>query len=92
MECRETTVLLDVIERNLANHVPEFLSALMSLSIFWPIDVHTSGYCYGWTKPVLCVAGVLKSDSVDVPQLYFHSWSDWSLPARCSRKTFELDR
>jgi hypothetical protein len=36
----------------------------MDISVFWPIDVHSTGYCYGWTEPVLCVAGVVQTDSV----------------------------
>lgn len=32
--------------------------------VFWPIDIKQSGFCYGWLKPVLCVAGVFNADSV----------------------------
>ncbi|KAJ7177906.1 N-acetylglucosaminyl transferase component-domain-containing protein [Mycena filopes] len=32
-------------------------------TVFWPDDVHTSGFCFGWSKPALCVAGVLDDIS-----------------------------
>ncbi|KAJ7031595.1 N-acetylglucosaminyl transferase component-domain-containing protein [Mycena alexandri] len=32
-------------------------------TVFWPDDVHTSGFCFGWTKPAFCVAGVLNDIS-----------------------------
>jgi phosphatidylinositol N-acetylglucosaminyltransferase subunit Q len=34
----------------------------MRCTIFWPIDVQESGFCYGWVHPSLCVAGVLQSE------------------------------
>ena len=34
------------------------------MTVFWPIDVGHSGFCYGWQGPVICIAGVLKTDSV----------------------------
>jgi len=56
------------IERNQPRATPQ-QPLLMSestspTSLFWPIDVKYSGYCYGWTEPVLCVAGVAQVDSV----------------------------
>ncbi|KAJ7805273.1 N-acetylglucosaminyl transferase component-domain-containing protein [Mycena leptocephala] len=33
------------------------------LTVFWPDDERSSGYCYGWTEPVLCVAGVISVES-----------------------------
>ncbi|KAF8063501.1 N-acetylglucosaminyl transferase component-domain-containing protein [Lyophyllum atratum] len=35
----------------------------MPTTIFWPSDVKHSGFCYGWTTPAICVAGVLKAES-----------------------------
>ncbi|KAF5378146.1 hypothetical protein D9615_007634 [Tricholomella constricta] len=32
-------------------------------TIFWPTDVKQPGFCYGWTAPAICVAGVIKADS-----------------------------
>ncbi|KAJ7809698.1 N-acetylglucosaminyl transferase component-domain-containing protein [Mycena olivaceomarginata] len=32
----------------------------MPPTVFWPDDERTSGLCYGWTKPVLCVAGKIR--------------------------------
>ncbi|KAJ6465083.1 N-acetylglucosaminyl transferase component-domain-containing protein [Mycena vitilis] len=32
-------------------------------TVFWPDDERASGLCYGWTKPVLCVAGVIQETS-----------------------------
>jgi len=36
---------------------------LMPTTIFWPSDVKHSGFCYGWTTPAICVAGVLKAEA-----------------------------
>jgi hypothetical protein len=36
----------------------------MPTTIFWPVDVRHSGFCYGWTTPCICVAGVLRAYSV----------------------------
>ncbi|KAH0580379.1 hypothetical protein H2248_001880 [Termitomyces sp. 'cryptogamus'] len=30
------------------------------LTVFWPIDVKRSGFCYGWNAPSVCIAGVLE--------------------------------
>ncbi|KAJ6468427.1 N-acetylglucosaminyl transferase component-domain-containing protein [Mycena sanguinolenta] len=35
----------------------------MPLTVFWPDDERGSGFCYGWTHPVLCVAGVMQQPS-----------------------------
>ncbi|RDB21717.1 N-acetylglucosaminyl-phosphatidylinositol biosynthetic protein gpi1 [Hypsizygus marmoreus] len=35
----------------------------MPTTIFWPSDVKHSGFCYGWTTPAICVAGVLQAES-----------------------------
>ncbi|KAF7334402.1 N-acetylglucosaminyl-phosphatidylinositol biosynthetic protein gpi1 [Mycena venus] len=32
-------------------------------TVFWPDDERSSGLCYGWTEPVLCVAGVIHDIS-----------------------------
>ncbi|GLB42793.1 putative N-acetylglucosaminyl transferase component (Gpi1) [Lyophyllum shimeji] len=49
----------------------------MPTTIFWPADVKHSGFCYGWTTPAICVAGVLKADSEQdaeaVLQALYHS-------------------
>jgi hypothetical protein len=34
--------------------------------VFWPVDVRHDGVCYGWSQPMLCVAGVLQGKSVSV--------------------------
>lgn len=40
----------------------------MTTSCFWPSDITSDGYCYGWSEPVLCVAGILSSQSVGAIQ------------------------
>ncbi|PPQ93041.1 hypothetical protein CVT25_011911 [Psilocybe cyanescens] len=37
-----------------------------SASVFWPKGSSTSGVCYGWLKPAICVVGVLD-DIPDAP-------------------------
>ena len=32
--------------------------------VFWPVDVRHDGICYGWSQPLVCVAGVLHGTSV----------------------------
>ncbi|TFK35817.1 N-acetylglucosaminyl transferase component-domain-containing protein [Crucibulum laeve] len=32
---------------------------VQTTTVFWPVDIQCGGYVYGWTEPVLCVAGVL---------------------------------
>jgi hypothetical protein len=58
--------------------VPDHVVALadrtmMTLTIFWPTDVNDDGFCYGWDKPMICVAGVLQSRSVSSIRVFF--WS-----------------
>ncbi|KAJ7112892.1 N-acetylglucosaminyl transferase component-domain-containing protein [Mycena epipterygia] len=35
----------------------------MPPTVFWPEDVRWGGFCYGWTEPALCVAGVIQETS-----------------------------
>ena len=41
-----------------------FIQVHMPTTVFWPTDVCNSGFCYGWIKPAICVAGVLQKNSV----------------------------
>lgn len=42
-------------------------------TIFWPLDVKDSGFCYGWLSPAVCVAGVIQKDTVS---LQFFSYEE----------------
>ncbi|KXN88469.1 N-acetylglucosaminyl-phosphatidylinositol biosynthetic protein gpi1 [Leucoagaricus sp. SymC.cos] len=32
-------------------------------TIFWPLGLQKSGFCYGWRMPICCVAGVLDAET-----------------------------
>ncbi|KDR71757.1 hypothetical protein GALMADRAFT_778543 [Galerina marginata CBS 339.88] len=48
-------------------------------SVFWPKGSTKSGICYGWSKPAICVAGVLDGLLVGIPSAgSVHEWiSRW---------------
>ncbi|KAI0922868.1 hypothetical protein AcV5_009737 [Taiwanofungus camphoratus] len=53
-----------------------------SLVVFWPIDIACSGFCYGWTSPIICVAGVLQGYSrgdAEVLLTSISSSGDWDV-------------
>jgi hypothetical protein len=60
---------------------------LASMSVFWPIDVHSNGYCYGWSLPVLCVAAVVPTDSVPISLIFL-----LSLRSNLSSKLAEAEK
>ncbi len=35
-------------------------------TIFWPTDLVEPGFCFGWRRPALCVAGRLTVDTVSI--------------------------
>ncbi|KAJ7652257.1 N-acetylglucosaminyl transferase component-domain-containing protein, partial [Mycena rosella] len=43
-------------------------------------DVRDSGFCYGWTAPVLCVAGIIRgvSEEAEIALAELHSSAQWS--------------
>ncbi|KAK7018510.1 N-acetylglucosaminyl-phosphatidylinositol gpi1 [Favolaschia claudopus] len=53
----------------------------MTSTIFWPHDERASGWCYGWTVPALCVAGVLSAISMQKAEsalATLDSFPDWT--------------
>ncbi|KAJ7479897.1 N-acetylglucosaminyl transferase component-domain-containing protein [Mycena latifolia] len=53
----------------------------MPPSVFWPEDVRVSGFCYGWTTPTLCVAGVIpetSSQEAETTLAALNNRSQWS--------------
>ena len=40
------------------------VSSTVTPTVFWPLGLQRSGFCYGWKVPQLCVVGVLEVDSV----------------------------
>ncbi|KAJ6539628.1 hypothetical protein B0H19DRAFT_367512 [Mycena capillaripes] len=63
-------------------------------SVFWPDDERTSGFCYGWTEPVLCVAGVVQQISEAENMLAsLNGQSGWSrLAVSCGKTPVILGR
>ena len=52
------------------------VSSTVTPTVFWPLGLQRSGFCYGWKVPQLCVVGVLEVDSVGFSCIflpcYFH--------------------
>ncbi|KAJ3569710.1 hypothetical protein NP233_g4881 [Leucocoprinus birnbaumii] len=40
-------------------------SSLTTSTLFWPLGLRRSGFCYGWKVPIYCAAGVLTAENED---------------------------
>ncbi|KAF5338829.1 hypothetical protein D9758_012080 [Tetrapyrgos nigripes] len=47
---------------------PHVFARMLTATIFYPLDCNLSGYCYGWVKPAICVAGVLQTENATETQ------------------------
>ncbi|KAF5359237.1 hypothetical protein D9756_003157 [Leucocoprinus leucothites] len=39
------------------------VSSSLTTTVFWPLGLQQSGFCYGWKAPLYCVAGILDSET-----------------------------
>ncbi|KZT19039.1 Gpi1-domain-containing protein [Neolentinus lepideus HHB14362 ss-1] len=64
--------------------------------ILWPIDLKSEGFIYGWTSPVLCIAGVLdvgtRDEAENCLQCFIKSDYGNKIQVTCSRDPIVLGR
>ncbi|KAJ7256791.1 hypothetical protein B0H12DRAFT_483784 [Mycena haematopus] len=72
------------------------VASCMPPTVFWPDDEQVPGFCYGWTQPVLCVAGVLQellSQEAENTLASLDNNSDWTrLSSFCGGKPVILGK
>ncbi|CCM05623.1 uncharacterized protein FIBRA_07852 [Fibroporia radiculosa] len=42
-------------------------------SVLWPTHVFSDGYFYGWTSPLICVAGIIQAETKQIAEANLHS-------------------